>query len=87
MRRSSPSTLTGKIRHVWRMHSGKNTASASAPEPDVHVNESRNDFVALMHRALGTVGQGVVRFSFSHFNTEEEIERAAEAVRALAEEA
>jgi len=41
----------------------------------------------LMHRALGTVGQGVVRFSFSHFNTEEEIERAAEAVRALAEEA
>ena len=41
----------------------------------------------LMHRALGTVGQGVVRFSFSHFNTEKEIERAAEAVRALAEEA
>ena len=41
----------------------------------------------LMHRALGTVGQGVVRFSFSHFNTKEEIERAAEAVRALAEEA
>ena len=41
----------------------------------------------LMHRALGTVGQGVVRFSFSHFNAEEEIERAAEAVRALAEEA
>jgi len=41
----------------------------------------------LMHRAIGTVGQGVVRFSFSHFNTEEEIERAAEAVRALAEEA
>ena len=30
MRRSSPSTLPGKIRHVWRMHSGKNTASASA---------------------------------------------------------
>ena len=41
----------------------------------------------LMHRAIGTVGQGVVRVSFSHFNTEEEIERAAEAVRALAEEA
>ena len=27
----------------------------------------------LMHRALGTVDQGAVRFSFSHFNTEEEI--------------
>ena len=23
-----------------------------------------------MHKALGTVEQGVVRFSFSHFNTE-----------------
>lgn len=30
----------------------------------------------LMHKALGTVDQGAVRFSFSHFNTEEEIDAA-----------
>ncbi|MFT3984014.1 MAG: aminotransferase class V-fold PLP-dependent enzyme [Lachnospiraceae bacterium] len=40
----------------------------------------------LMHEALGTVEQGAVRFSFSHFNTEKEIRAAAEAVRILAEE-
>ena len=40
----------------------------------------------LMHKALGTVEQGVVRFSFSHQNTEEEALAAAAAVRALAEE-
>ena len=40
----------------------------------------------LMHEALGTVEQGSVRFSFSHFNTEEEIAVAVKAVRELAEE-
>ena len=40
----------------------------------------------LMHQALGTVEQGAVRFSFSHFNTMEEIVQAAEAVRELAAE-
>ena len=40
----------------------------------------------LMHKALGTVEQGIVRFSFSHTNTEEEVRTAAQAVRALAEE-
>ena len=40
----------------------------------------------LMHKALGTVEQGAVRFSFSHFNTEEEIDTAISAVRTLAEE-
>ena len=38
----------------------------------------------LMHQALGTVEQGAVRFSFSYFNTEEETDRAVEAVRELA---
>lgn len=38
----------------------------------------------LMHRALGTVEQGAVRFSFSFFNTEEEVDLAADAVRELA---
>lgn len=40
----------------------------------------------LMHEALGTVEQGAVRFSFSHYNTEEEVDAAIEAVRELAEE-
>ncbi len=39
----------------------------------------------LMHQALGTTAQGAVRFSFSHFNTEEEIQTGIEAVRELAE--
>lgn len=38
-----------------------------------------------MHEALGTRAQGAVRFSFSWFNTEEEIDAAIRAVRALAE--
>ena len=38
----------------------------------------------LMHKALGTVEQGAVRFSFSHYNKEEEVEAAIAAVRELA---
>lgn len=37
-----------------------------------------------MHQALGTVEQGVVRFSFSHQNTCEEVLLAAQALRTLA---
>lgn len=37
----------------------------------------------LMHRALGTEEQGIVRFSFSHFNTESEVNTAVQAVRSL----
>ena len=40
----------------------------------------------LMHRALGTVEQGAVRFSFSHYNTDEEINIAVSALRELAQE-
>lgn len=40
----------------------------------------------LMHQALGTVQQGAVRFSFSHFNTKEEVEAAVNALQELAEE-
>lgn len=40
----------------------------------------------LMHGALGTVEQGAVRFSFSHYNTDEEVETAIRAVRELAQE-
>lgn len=35
----------------------------------------------LLHKALGTVRQGAVRFSFSHYNTEQEIDVAAAALR------
>lgn len=38
----------------------------------------------LMHKALGTVEQGAVRFSFSHYNTEDEVRAAVAAVRELA---
>lgn len=38
----------------------------------------------LMHEALGNVKQGAVRFSFSHFNTKEEVEKAISAIRELA---
>ena len=40
----------------------------------------------LMHKALGTVEQGAVRFSFSHYNTEEEIKIAVAALQELAME-
>ena len=39
----------------------------------------------LMHQALGTVGQGAVRFSMSYYNTEEEMDQAVLAVREMAE--
>ncbi|RGV94254.1 aminotransferase class V-fold PLP-dependent enzyme [Ruminococcus sp. AF14-10] len=38
----------------------------------------------LMHEALGTRKQGAVRFSFSHYNTEEEVEIAINAIHELA---
>jgi selenocysteine lyase/cysteine desulfurase len=37
-----------------------------------------------MHKALGTEEQGAVRFSFSFLNTEEEVLRAARALREIA---
>ena len=40
----------------------------------------------LMHKALGTVEQGAVRFSFSHYNTQEEIKIAVSALKELARE-
>ena len=38
-----------------------------------------------MHKALGTMEQGAVRFSFSFYNTEQEVDAAIAAVRAIAE--
>ena len=39
----------------------------------------------LMHKVLGTEQQGAVRFSFSYFNTEREVEEAVRAVLEIAE--
>ena len=39
-----------------------------------------------MHQHFQTETQGAVRFSFSYFNTEEEIQAAIQAVREIAEE-
>jgi selenocysteine lyase/cysteine desulfurase len=39
----------------------------------------------LMHQALGTVEQGAVRFSFSHYNTKDEVATAIRAISELAE--
>ena len=40
----------------------------------------------LIHEALGTRERGTLRFSFSWFNTEEEIYKAALAVREIGQE-
>lgn len=40
----------------------------------------------LMHESMGTVDQGMVRFSFSWFNTEEDIDTAVRALHELVEE-
>lgn len=39
----------------------------------------------LLHEAMGTKAQGMVRFSFSHFNTEQEIEAAIAALHRFAD--
>jgi selenocysteine lyase/cysteine desulfurase len=39
-----------------------------------------------MHEALGTVEQGAVRFSFSFFNTEDEVDTAIRAIKEIAKE-
>ena len=40
----------------------------------------------LMHEALGTQSQGAVRFSFSHFNTVDEVDQGIRAIAEIAEE-
>ena len=40
----------------------------------------------LIHKHFGTENQGIVRFSFSYFNTEEEIDATIKAVKEIAEE-
>ena len=39
-----------------------------------------------MHEVLGTKEQGIVRFSFSSMNTEEEVDYAINAVKSIAKQ-
>ena len=65
-----------------RTNSGNSTALSVL----VKNFSTRSHCAPLMHEALGTVEQGAVRFSFSHYNMEEEIDEAIRAVKELAEE-
>ena len=40
----------------------------------------------LVHRAFGTVEDGIARFSFSYFNTEEEIDATIKAIKEIVED-
>lgn len=48
--------------------------------------QDRWSLCSLAHEALGNVEQGAVRFSFSHYNTDEEIETAIRAIEELAQD-
>lgn len=39
----------------------------------------------LLHRALGTTEQGAVRFSFAYYNTEDDVDKAIQAIKELSE--
>ena len=70
--------------NVWDCDSGEISDAlaeeyAIATRPGAHC-------APRMHQALGTVEQGAVRFSFSYYNTSEEVDAAVAAVRALAAE-
>ena len=70
--------------NVWDYDSGEVSDALSehygiATRPGAHC-------APLMHQALGTVEQGAVRFSFSHYNTKEEIKIVVAALRELAME-
>lgn len=61
----------------------------SAKISDILANEydiatrSGGHCAPLMHKSLNTVKQGIVRFSFSYFNTEEEIEKGIKAIKEI----
>lgn len=58
-------------------------ADALAQEADICTRAGAH-CAPLMHKALGTEEQGAVRFSFSAFTTQEEIDKAAAALHAIA---
>lgn len=58
-------------------------ADALAEDYDIAVRAGAH-CAPRLHEALGTVEQGAVRFSFSYFNTDDEIDAAIDAIRDLA---
>ena len=68
-----------------RDYESSQVSDALAMEYDI-ATRSGGHCAPLMHQALGTVEQGAVRFSFSHYNTWEEVQQAVVAIRQLAEE-
>lgn len=69
--------------NIWDEDSGE-VSDALAFYKDIHTRAGGH-CAPLMHKALGTVEQGAVRFSFSHENTEEEVNAAIAAIKELAE--
>lgn len=79
---TSPNRCAIVTLNVWDYDSGEVSDALSseygiATRPGAHC-------APLMHEALGTVEQGAVRFSFSHYNTNEEIKIAVAALQKLA---
>lgn len=60
-------------------------ADVLAEEYDIAVRPGAH-CAPLMHEALGTQEQGIVRFSFSSMNTEEEVDYAIKAIKSIAKE-
>ncbi len=70
--------------NIGEMDSGE-VADILAEDYDIAVRAGAH-CAPRMHEALGTREQGAVRFSFSWFTTEDEIDRAIRAVREIARE-
>ena len=68
--------------------SGYDSAELSAELSDRYEIATRSGAhcAPLLHERFGTRQRGAVRFSFSHFNTEDEVRLAAEALQTLAAE-
>ena len=77
--------MTNALR-LWRSISGTMTQRRSVMswQSAMDFHQAGAHCAPLMHQSLGTVEQGIVRFSFSWFNTEDEIETGIRAVGELA---
>ncbi|MBR5596106.1 MAG: aminotransferase class V-fold PLP-dependent enzyme [Lachnospiraceae bacterium] len=81
--------FTGKLRcpivslNIGNIPSSK-ISDKLAQEYDI-ATRSGGHCAPLMHEVLGTKEQGAVRFSFSYFNTKEDVERAVKAIREIVE--
>ena len=65
--------------------SASDVADVLAEEYDIAVRPGAH-CAPLMHEVLGTKEQGIVRFSFSSMNTDEEVDYAINAIKTLAKE-